>query len=60
MPEPEPKLLHCSEEGCEQTCRTHRWAKTKSGWFQSRDGVLNYCPSHIPDWVAQWRARQSR
>ncbi len=28
------------------------------GWFFSRGTDDAFCPEHIPDWVAGWRARQ--
>ncbi len=27
----------------------------REGWFFSRDNIA-YCPAHVPEWVAAWRA----
>lgn len=52
--------IGCVEPGCDEQIKDHRWGKTKaSGWFFSRDNTQAFCPEHVPDWVAGWRARKS-
>jgi hypothetical protein len=29
------------------------------GWFQKKDGDA-WCPDHIPEWVAKWRAKHNK
>lgn len=51
---------HCSERECDATHEDHRWGRTKAhseGWFYQKDGTI-WCPTHVPDWVNAWRARQ--
>ena len=50
-------VLSC--EGCDATIPDERWSKTRSGWFQTKDGK-NYCPEHTPDWVAEWREKRGK
>lgn len=51
--------LHCTEEGCEATVRDHYWGRVKSGWFFSMQNPgQQWCPKHIPEWVAEWRAKR--
>lgn len=28
------------------------------GWFDSQKTGESFCPAHVPEWVAQWRARK--
>lgn len=49
---------HCAHEDCEATIRDHHWGVVKSGWFIQRDGKA-FCTKHIPEWVAEWRARRT-
>jgi hypothetical protein len=51
--------MKCAHESCTATFEAHRWGKTRaqsSGWFLQRDNVTAWCPEHIPEWVATWRA----
>lgn len=52
-------VLQCSEDGCEETIKAHYWGRVKSGWFFSRAEDKQWCPNHIPEWVAEWRARKA-
>lgn len=48
--------LRCSIEGCPASVADHYWGKVKAiGWFFMRDGTA-YCPEHLPEWLAEWRA----
>lgn len=45
---------------CDAQCKGHKWGKIKAGdggWFFMNDGRA-YCPRHVPEWVATWRARR--
>lgn len=50
-------VIHCDAPGCDATISNDRWSKTRSGWFQLKDGH-DFCPEHTPAWVADWRARR--
>lgn len=48
----------CSGPGCPETYIPHEWgtkAAQRAGWFMQRNGD-SWCPAHIPEWVAGWRA----
>ena len=50
----------CAHEGCEESVNNHyhaRAAAHEAGWFQQKDGTF-WCPEHVPEWVADWRARK--
>lgn len=32
----------------------------QEGWFRSRKTGEAFCPEHVPDWVAGWRAKAVR
>jgi len=52
----------CSDPACGQTHSDGQWGKIKAGaegWFFQKDGNA-WCPAHIPDWVAEWRARNAQ
>lgn len=56
----EAALLHCSETDCAATIKDHYWSKVKSGWFFSmQEPGKQWCPEHIPEWVAAWRAKRN-
>lgn len=45
-------------ELCDATTLLHKWAKVRArdaGWFENKEGKW-WCPLHVPDWVAKWRA----
>lgn len=50
-------LIVCDHPGCENTRKSHRWGNPGNRWFSQKDGK-SFCPEHIPDWVADWRARK--
>jgi hypothetical protein len=50
-------ILHCAHPGCTATIPNHAWGRIKSDWFQQKDGLI-WCTQHIPEWVAEWRARK--
>jgi hypothetical protein len=31
----------------------------QGGWFNSKKTGVSFCPAHVPDWVAAWRAKQA-
>lgn len=52
-------MWHCAE--CGKTHKKDRWNNSKAqglGWFMQKDGTA-WCPDHIPEWVAEWRANRS-
>lgn len=54
-----PASLTCCV--CDKTTPGDRWAKVRAqheGWFSQKDGT-NYCPAHVPAWVAAWRDNQN-
>lgn len=56
-------MHECSYPGCKVTAPSHKWGTIKAwneGWFFSKDGSGKWCPSHLPSWVAKWRARNVR
>lgn len=56
LPRRETTYTTCAAEGCTNKYANHRWGKTKADdWFHQKDGT-SWCPNHIPDWVAGWRA----
>ena len=57
-PRYEVEEIPCSDEECTETVRNHYWGRVKSGWFFQKDGSA-WCPAHIPEWVAEWRARKA-
>ena len=51
----------CKHEGCNNKTKTDRWNKVRAaerGWFFQKDGSI-WCPDHVPDWVASWRAKRN-
>jgi hypothetical protein len=51
---------NCSIPGCSASFKNHKWgtmAASKAGWLMQKDGTV-WCPDHLPDWVAAWRASQ--
>lgn len=45
---------------CDASIPGSAWSRIRAsegGWFFQRDGAV-FCPAHVPEWVAQWRARQ--
>lgn len=50
----------CAHPGCETNHPSSRFDDSKAvseGWFHQRDGTA-WCPEHLPEWVAEWRAKQ--
>lgn len=42
--------------------RVSKWDEIRAaekGWFFQHDGKA-FCPTHVPDWVPQWRADVKR
>lgn len=55
-------MTECAAPGCTASFPDHRWGSIKAhaaGWFTQKDGTA-WCPEHTPDWVADWRARQTK
>ncbi|QIG58211.1 hypothetical protein SEA_SKOG_59 [Gordonia phage Skog] len=53
----------CAEEGCMASFKSHRHGQIqahKNGWFHSRAEQVSWCPEHVPEWVAGWRAKKQR
>lgn len=49
----------CDGPDCTNDIPNHRWSKIKADdWFFSEQTGKAYCPDHIPEWVAGWRARR--
>lgn len=52
--------VRCDGPDCAAAVENHRWGRTKAaGWFFTRDDDQAWCPEHVPDWVAEWRAKRS-
>ena len=54
--------LGCSAPDCPAEIQNHKWAKIKAredGWFFQVNGD-QWCPDHLPQWVAQWRLDLAR
>lgn len=52
-----------SEDGCATKVKNHKWGKVKAeGWFFSKEipEDKGYCPEHVPEWVASWRAKKNQ
>lgn len=50
----------CSHPDCNQEFKDHAWGHIHAhnqGWFEQKNGDV-WCPNHIPDWVAKWRAKK--
>ena len=52
----------CSHEKCPASVPGSKWAHVKAtaeqGWLFLKNGET-YCPDHLPEWVAAWRARKT-
>lgn len=58
----DPSDWVCCIPGCNTRHKKNRWATSnagKTGWFFQKDGSV-YCPDHVPDWVAAWRANNAK
>lgn len=57
--------MHCARSedlGCTASFPGSKFAAIKAGadgWFFSRETDEAYCPPHVPEWVAAWRARKA-
>ncbi len=50
--------VKCEIKLCDKTYPNHKWGRIKAkGWFIELNG-RSWCPDHIPEWVASWRARK--
>ena len=50
--------FECDHEGCESKIKNHHWGYVKAErWFFQKDG-RGFCPSHVPPWVTEWRAKR--
>lgn len=53
---------HCAFITCICSFPDHRWGAIRAfneGWFVEKNGTA-WCPDHVPEWVADWRARRAR
>lgn len=51
--------IQCDGLRCSATIKNHYWGKVKAeDWFHGRNGE-SFCPKHIPEWVAAWRAKKA-
>lgn len=53
-------VVTCAAQGCVASHNNDRWSRVRAheaGWFESRRGG-SFCPEHVPDWVAGWRAKR--
>lgn len=56
-------MVTCSQRDCAATCGSDKWARIRAvseGWFFRKDGTEQWCPSHLPSWVQQWRANRRK
>lgn len=54
-------LVYCSEAACESNHPCGKWGDIKAlndGWFAMQNGTV-FCPDHVPEWVAGWRAKRA-
>jgi hypothetical protein len=54
--------VRCAREGCEAAHPGGKWGTMKAdreGWFHSYQEEKAYCPDHVPEWVAGWRAKKA-
>lgn len=52
----------CSFPDCKATYKANKWGQIKAhdaGWFFQKDGQ-GFCPEHVPEWVAGWRAGKAQ
>ncbi|AOZ64930.1 hypothetical protein SEA_OLYMPICHELADO_65 [Streptomyces phage OlympicHelado] len=52
----------CSNAECPKSFPNHKHGTIgahQDGWFLQRNGDA-WCPDHIPDWVAEWRAKKNK
>lgn len=54
----------CLRDGCPASFPGSKWdtmQAQREGWFfpKEHNGVRGWCPEHLPEWVAEWRARQA-
>lgn len=52
----------CSHDGCTDSYVPHHWGAKQAerlGWFIQKNGDA-WCPKHIPNWVAKWRAQKQK
>lgn len=49
----------CSNPECKNEFRAHEWGTKRAqreGWFLQKNND-KWCPDHLPEWVAEWRAK---
>lgn len=44
---------YCDFPECDAKTRSHG-----SAWFFTADDLMAFCPKHLPEWVAEWRAKK--
>jgi hypothetical protein len=52
----------CKEKSCQEFFNSSRFDAIRAkeaGWFEQKNGDV-WCPAHIPDWVAGWRASKKK
>lgn len=54
----------CLQDDCPASFPGSKQATIKAGregWFFPKEhtGVKGWCPEHVPEWVAAWRARKA-
>lgn len=51
--------IKCASKDCQATIKNNKWDRIRggvTGWFFSKDKDESFCPVHVPQWVADWRA----
>lgn len=59
---PHTTFLKCSEPTCQATVSDHYHGRVEAhlgGWFFSRDKSSRWCPTHLPEWVPEYRAKKA-
>lgn len=51
----------CDGPDCANSFKLTHWDSKRAqtdGWFLQKNGDV-WCPEHVPEWVAEWRAKQN-
>lgn len=53
-------MTECAQPDCLASHPAHQWGNKRAeseGWFHQKNGTA-WCPAHVPQWVAEWRAKR--